>query len=322
MPVINKNGYKYYDEISGGGIIVEPDKIDQYINHINENKVRNVVIDYFWGYKIDNIDFIKSCPNIEKLSISSPFIKDYSPITYLKCLNQINIDVSSIKSIGKSSNAILDLSLVPSIEIAWLYSCNNIVNLGKCKNLRILTLTFYNPPSRNLEDLTDLVKLKRLTIVRSNIYSLKGSGNLKQLRRLVLSNLPKLNCIDEIEKLSDNLLVLRIEGCKNIQNYEYAAKIKGLKVLAFTGSIGTFTNGGNIPSISFIKQMPNLKAFIFLGSNVIDGDLSSCIGLEYVAFNNKRHYSLKKEDFPNDKVSPSIQHLIGLPVDDNPDTED
>jgi protein phosphatase 1 regulatory subunit 7 len=46
--------------------------------------------------------------------------------------------------------------------------------------------------------------------------------------------------------------------------------------------------------------MPKLKQFMFVDTNIVDGDLSPCIGLEYSGFFDKKHYSHKFKEL-NDK---------------------
>ena len=62
----------------------------------------------------------------------------------------------------------------------------------------------------------------------------------------------------------------------------------------------SLTNCGENENIGFIKLMKNLKVFVFIITNVVDGDLSTCIGLRYSGFFDKKHYSHKFKEL-NDK---------------------
>lgn len=291
------DGFQIFKGPSGDNIHVEANRLDQYIEYINKKGLKDITIHFDWGYgRKQDIDFIRKCPNIEQLSIITPFIKDFSPLYELKYLKWLSLD--------EIKNTTVDLARIPSLKELYINRHKNIINLAECKKLEKLHTTFYNPSNQNLEELANLQKLTWLHIYRSNINSLKGLVNLKHLTHLFFYGLPNLHCIDELEKLSDNLLVLILEGCKRIENFEYLANLKNLKVLKIN-------NCGHIPSIKFLKQMPNLKAFTFVESTVVDGDLSPCIGLEYVGFFDKRYYSHKSKDFPN-KVSPEIKALIQL----------
>jgi hypothetical protein len=75
-----------------------------------------------------------------------------------------------------------------------------------------------------------------------------------------------------------------------LQDYGVLGEISSLKKIMLT-------NSGEIKSLSFINKLPNLKFISFVNTNVKDGDLSYCEGIEYVGFNNKKHYNYKSEDF-------------------------
>ncbi|MDE7303291.1 MAG: hypothetical protein K2N60_08260, partial [Oscillospiraceae bacterium] len=56
----------------------------------------------------------------------------------------------------------------------------------------------------------------------------------------------------------------------------------------------------DIDSLDFILDMPKLREISFVNSNIIDGDMTPLLKhspkLEFVGFNNKRHYSHLWED--------------------------
>ena len=57
------------------------------------------------------------------------------------------------------------------------------------------------------------------------------------------------------------------------------------------------------PNLSFLKEMPKLKVF-HLTMNVEDGDLSLCEQLPYARVQNRRHYSHKDSELPDDYTDP------------------
>jgi protein phosphatase 1 regulatory subunit 7 len=303
-------GLRFSDGFSKEYIYPEENKIDEYVDYINKKNIKHLAISLDWGYKGKNIDFILKCPNIEYLYLGSCLIKDYSPVYSLKHLIMLRISIPNVK-VGTPKVRLgypdlkIDVSQIPSLEELYFDRGENVINLGRCKNLKKISNAFYNPVNKNLEELSNLNKLIYLNIYRSNINSLKGIGELNQLRYLFIDHFPNLNRLDELEKLSDNLVLLVIDGCKRVENFEYVSTLKNLKVLKIL-------NCGNLPNIHFIKRMPNLKAFVFVGTNIVDGDLSPCIGLEYVGFLNKRHYSHQYTDFSSNQSSPETLELTGM----------
>jgi protein phosphatase 1 regulatory subunit 7 len=297
MSIINPDGFRFFYASDIATILVESDRVDQYVDYINKNNIKSVSVRLFDEYKRIDIDFLNKCPDIEYLGLDSPLVSDYSPLHSLKHLKWLRIDFPK-------SN--LDLAQLPALEELHLYQYKHIRNLDKCTALKKLDISFYNPPGKNLLELSGLNDLTSLRIYRSNASSFKGLGELKHLEHIFFYNFANLHFIDELEKISDTLTVLVFEGCKRIENFDYLACLKKLKVLKFA-------NCGNIRDIKFFKQMPNLKAFAFVDTKIDDGDLSPCVGLEYVGFFNSGRYSLKQEDFKNDNISSEIDALMKLP---------
>ena len=67
-----------------------------------------------------------------------------------------------------------------------------------------------------------------------------------------------------------------------------------------TGKFETFrvTGRNEIPSLSFLNQMPQIQTFLF-SMNVLDGDLTPCMKIPYVyCERNRKHYNLKNKDLP------------------------
>lgn len=224
---------------------------------------------------------MENCPTIEKVNINSPIIQDFSGLYYLEKLRTLYLENPDGEVDLRNFNKLEELS------IDWN---KNVKGLAQSKNLISLSLWKYNPKNKNLEDLGSLSNLKELTLTQSQISSLQGCGSLEKLEKLELNNLSKLEFIDELEKNCNTLKSLWFESCKKIINHEYVTCLKKLESLAFVKC-------GEIPSIHFIKSLLKLKSFVFVGTNIVDGDLSPCLGLEYVGFLDKRHYSHKRSDF-------------------------
>ncbi|MFF3025431.1 hypothetical protein ACFVRR_22775 [Gottfriedia sp. NPDC057948] len=74
-----------------------------------------------------------------------------------------------------------------------------------------------------------------------------------------------------------------------MRSFRFAFPLSGINRLEEL----SLTNCGEIENIGFIKLMKNLKVFVFIDTNVVDGDLSPCIGLRYSGFFDKKHYTHK-----------------------------
>lgn len=280
MAIINRDGFNFYDGLNSGCMAIESNRIDSYLKYIKENDIKWISLSNLY-YSTENIDFLVDCSFIEKLSITSTSILDYSGLKHLKNLKSLSLEEPK----GK-----VDLSNTTSLEVLSTELSKNVIGLDKLHKLRILKLWKYNPKSKNLIELNSLTSLEELYITQSNITSLEGCSNFANLLKLELNYLTKLEYIDEIEKNADTLISLRFDSCKKLKNHDYVTCLRKLELLAFDEC-------GEIPSIRFIKRIPNLKSFIFVNTNIVDGDLSACEGLDYVGFLNKKHYSHKNQDF-------------------------
>lgn len=280
MAIIEVEGIKFLDGITGEYIVVESDRIGDYIEYINKNKIKSVYLCNLYYFN-KGVDFLRQCNFIERLNITSDTIENYSGLSYLHGLKELSLNEPK----GK-----VDLGNHMDLKSLSVEFNKNIVGMERLKNLNKLSLWNYKPKSKNLIEISELQAVQELEIIKSSINSLNGSGNMLNLERLKLGYLNQLCYIDELERLKERLKVLDFESCKKIVNHEYVACLINLEELSFNEC-------GNIETIKFIDKMPNLKRFIFMGTNIIDGDLQSCERLEYVAFTNKKHFSHKNFDF-------------------------
>ncbi|MBQ9991551.1 MAG: hypothetical protein IJP31_11540 [Lachnospiraceae bacterium] len=166
----------------------------------------------------------------------------------------------------------------------------NVSGIEKLVNLKMLSMWKYKPKSRDLTYINMLTSIEKLGIIQSSITSLKGLEGFKNLRELTLAYSPKLEYLDTIEHFQNSLEVLECDVCRNLKNYDYIGKLSNLETLRLSKC-------GDIQSLKFIKSLPLLKFLVFLQMNVVDGDLSPCVGIEYVRFTDKKHYSHKCKDF-------------------------
>lgn len=283
MAIIGIDGYKFYDGLNSDTIVVEENKITEYVAYINTYNIKSIGINDL-HYKKNDVQFLERCPQVEKVNINSDLINNYSGLTSLKNLRVLycdgpknKIELNNFKELNELS---IDLN-------------KNVIGIKECKNLKTLRIWKYKPSNKNLEILADLRNIEELKLIQCNLTSLKGIGSLPKLQKLELHYINKLEFIDEIEMNRNTLKHLRFDTCKNIKNHEYVILLKNLELLAFD-------NCGEIQSIRFIRELPNLKNFMFVNTNIIDGDLSPCLGLKYVGFFDKKHYSHKRKDFGKD----------------------
>lgn len=286
MGIRKVNGFKFLDGLSSDYIVVEDNRIEEYIDLINRENIKSVSVNSLY-YKKDEIRFLEKCPRLEKINVVSDKIKNFTPLYNLQFLKNLIIE---------EPDGEVDLSLLHQLEELRMRWNKHVKGLDKCVKLKTIALRKYKPKSNDLEEISGLREIEELILTQTRITSFAGWGGLPKLTKLEINYDSKLECIDELEKNSATLKSLRFYSCKKIKNHEYVTCLKELELLSFNTC-------GEIPSIGFIRELPKLKSFIFVDTNIVDGDLSSCIGLEHVGFFDKKHYSHNSAYFEANRKS-------------------
>jgi len=274
MSIIIIEGFKVYESLEKRSIIINSDCINDCMRIYAENHLDGVAITTAHDYKLQNVDFLAEYPEIKRLSISDG-IKDIISIHKLRNLEYLGIS-------GK--NRKVDFSHFPSLTELNAEWSPYFINMDKCVCLRSLSLNNYNPKTKDCLNISNVPWVKSLEITQSTICALNGLEKFDQLEELEINYCSNLETLCCLEKSKETLFFLLYDHCKSIKNHEYVQQFKHLKTLAYN-------NGGIIPSIKFIKKMTSLRSFRFVNTDVTDGDMMPCIGLNYAAFSNKKHFS-------------------------------
>lgn len=281
MSIIQIDGFKVYQNLDGTkSIIVDSEKIEQCMDCYYKNNLDGVSVTNSHGYNLKDVDFLSRYADITKLSISETILD----ITGMYSLNNLERLIIS----GKKRK--IDFKFFPYLNKLTLDWSDNLVNLDQCKSLESLAIySGYNPKTKDLKDVSHIHWLKKLEINNSLITSFEGSEKFNNLVELEFNYCTKLEDIDGFEKSKKKLKTLLFNHCKSIKNHECVSKFDNLNILAFN-------NSGAIKSLNFIKEMSSLNSFRFVGTDVLDGDITPCIGLNYVSFTNKKHFTHKMEE--------------------------
>ncbi|MCM3729874.1 hypothetical protein M3226_30590 [Neobacillus cucumis] len=277
-----KEGFKYHQNLDC--LAIEDGRINDYITHINDNKINKIFISSS-DYSISDVDFLKNCPSIKQIHFFNDKITDYSGLKSLPHLKGLYAD----EPIGE-----LNVSYCKGLEELQVNDSKLLVGVNECHNLKFLQLTKYKPKSKNLNGLSNLSQLETLNLYLPNITSLEGIQHLKKLTEMEIYRANKLESLGELDCVKSTLTKLKIEACKKIQDIDSTARLQYLEVLKII-------NCGDLDNIRFIKEITSLKEFISIDTNIIDGDLSPCIGLEYSGFFDKKHYSHTFKELNDEK---------------------
>ena len=284
-----------------------PTNANELADFIEKKKIGTIVISTDFGdKKIVNVDFLKkiiSKQNIKELYILTQ-IKNENAIYDFNNLNRLTLYNGSKNTVN------LDLTLLPKLIELRLngdFTVNGLENsclqglmLNKSNTFKITSkceklekLEVLDSDSFSLDQIQFLLNLKELVLTQLNIKSLKGIEELKKLENIQINYCNKLIDISHIA-FCLNLKKVELDACKKIENIESLSsltQVQGLRII----------NCGSISSLKFIREMTSLKSLSFGNTNIIDGDLTECLRLDYVGTFDKKHYNIKVKDLPNKK---------------------
>lgn len=291
---MEKSKVRLRNDKNGTTVLIGKDNVQESILYIQTHQIKNVEITYRYGET--HIDFLSECPYIEVLILEGPSVKNFDGAYHLKALKALEI-----KEVSPSLT--IDFSQLTSLEELYGKLPLKTLSIGSLINLKRMMIRDFKAKGENLEEFTDLEALVHLELMNSNIISLEGIQRLKKLSRLGLFRMKVLTNIEAIQQLSENLTKLQIEFVKNIQDFSPIGKVQSLQYLSLNAC-------GAIPSIRFTEQLPYLKTLIFADSTVMDGDVSPCIGLEYVYFTENKHYSHRLKEVASVHDCPSHKESL------------
>lgn len=261
-------------------VLIGKQNIEESIHYIQTHQIKHVEVTYRYGKP--QIDFLSECPGIEHLMLEGPSVKNFDGAYHMKGLKTLMINDSS-------PDLKIDFSQLTSLEEISGKLPPKTLAIGSLTNLKKIILWRYESKEKNLKEFADFKALVNLELINSNLISLEGIQGLKMLNFLGLYRMKTLTNIEAIQYLSENLKKLQIDLVKTIQDFSPIGKVRSLEYVSLNAC-------GDIPSIRFTKQLPNLKTLIFADSVVVDGDVSPCVGVETVSFTENEHYSHRLEE--------------------------
>ena len=132
----------------------------------------------------------------------------------------------------------------------------------------------------------------------ANIIDFRGIDRYINLKRLELHYCTKLESDLGLSSLKESLEFLHINQSKKFVPTNELYQLKELKVLCMNSC-------GPVNNLKFLSNFPKLIDFRFVGTNIIDGDLSPILEhptIRTVGFLNKKHYNFKNDQI-NSKLS-------------------
>jgi hypothetical protein len=256
---------------------------DELVGYLVSNEVVELELNQAKGWKGEELSFLTSLPNLKSFEIFDFNIRNIEPIHHLHKLRRLGVTTYCSTRI--------EFSAFPELESCALEWRAKAASLFECATLKELFINRYN--GKDSAPFGKLANLESLAILNAPLENLHGLSTLTKLRSLRLANLKRLATLEGIEGLT-NLEELEIHTCRAIGSIREVGSLLRLKKL-------NLNNDGDIESLKPLDHLNGLEAVVFYEStNIVDGDLSPLLrqrNLARVSFQNRRHYSHRREDF-------------------------
>jgi hypothetical protein len=235
------------------------------------------------GWRGSDLSFLSALPELQSLKVIDLKIPSVKPIHFLHKLRELEVITYC--------NTEISFSAFPQLESCALEWRPKAASVFDCTTLKKLFVNNYD--GKEIAPFTRLLNLESLSVLNAPIENLQGLGVLKKLRSLRLARLKRLKSLAGIEGLSE-LEELEVHTCPGVGSIEEVGYLSRLRKLYLN-------NDGFIDSLKPLEKLERLESVLFYEStNIRDGDLSPLMrqrNLARVSFQNRRHYSQRREDF-------------------------
>lgn len=164
----------------------------------------------------------------------------------------------------KSSFNFSKLTNLLSVGGVWSKKWTGLEN---CTNLKEFSASNFQG---SISNIPQLGQLSEIILFKPNFVSLDGIELAKEISVLEISNAKNLCDISQVSKCDMTLKKLMFDACRKIVFLDELDNIINLEEIILSDC-------GKIKSISFIKNMKNLRILSVFGTRVIDNDLSPCV---------------------------------------------
>lgn len=279
MAQFERDGLKFFD-----GYFKEPvislDAIEtrKQIDYILANRIKCIS----FNAKLIDFSFLSELDFVEEIYLSKTLASDYSDFYKLYNLKRIVVSI-------EKNEPDLDYSKFLDLEYLSIDWHGKFPDLTKNTKLKKLAIWKFRPKSKTLGALQLPNSLESFEITESNITDLKGLS-LPRIKQFEAHYCNALASLEGIDGFSNELETLILDYCRKLKSYEAIASATSLNKIILG-------NCGSIANLNWLSELKSVKHFAFNGTNLEDGDVGPCFGIDYVSFNNRRHYNHKLEAF-------------------------
>jgi len=243
------------------------------IRYINENNINKVILDFTYTDEID----LSCLSQIEKLE----FLDIYGTISA-----SLLASMSSLKLLKVNSYTPIDLMKYPNLEWISTSTPNKLVGIDSLKSIKSVSISGGKElcSQRILDEIGMIPTIDTLMIERSEMRDLSFIKGITTLQVLILKENGRLSSLEGLKRNLKSLRCIKIIRTPKLESLSALRDISSLEYLYIDTCKA-------IPSISFLNELKNLKTAIFAQTEILDGNLTPLLNLEYgVAIPIKKKY--------------------------------
>jgi hypothetical protein len=226
------------------------------------------------GFKLAHLGFLSDYPDV--IGVALPYSEkiDIGGLAALRNLRYLSI---------AGNRQELDLGAFKNVEELRIDCHAKLRMPPRLASVRELLLRGYKADGKDLSRLPECPKLTRIELVQGNVEDLEGIQRFSAIESAEFSYLKALKEIAALKYLR-NLTDLRFATCKRVADYSTTRNMRELRALRIIDC-------GEVPSISFLNEIPKLEEFRFVKTKVMDGDMSALLRLKKVGFLPSKKYT-------------------------------
>lgn len=266
------------DTVQGYRLVwVDSRRLDEALALVESSEVDGVFLSRMSGFNGEDLPKVCRTRPLKAMVIYLVNSADLSVLSQLSDLEMLQV---------KGQSQPLNLKALSNLRKLTTNWTAKTVLPEAAVNMTILTLSGFKPKSGDLEMLFRFAALEELALTRCTHRTLDGFTAFTALRKAEFNYCRNLVSVSGVSGSCIQELILN--HCPKVTDLE-ALNCPGLSTLHYVDC-------RPIQSLVFLKRLIGLREFTFVGTDVIDGDLSPLVGLRYSGFIDKRHFSHTYEE--------------------------
>jgi hypothetical protein len=273
---VNRDGFLFQDNKDyPDDLMIEPSKFEECVRYLKDNQCR--AVSFIHGEAGEDVGFLSECFWIECITINTPYLQNTEVINGLPKLKIASISPMNFEFCNEQTEVLL---FSGSEKTRINKKCQNLVTVAanECKNANQI-----------LKDVSYCRNLRRLMLVKPSLKDLTMLDSSMNIEKLEIFYASQLTDIAGIMKIRQSLKELTFTNCKKILDFSILSELKELRNLVLDSC-------GKVQSLSFLREMPLMRDIRFMRTEIVDGDLSPCLGYHSVVCENKKNYNYSASD--------------------------